>query len=220
MHQTAVPASSVTHALPEVLHERLLTIAVVCERTQLSRSTIWLKIQNKEFPEPVRIGARAVRWRESEVDLWIVSQVPARPTKALVRGEHGKFLKQMPADQTITPPSSEVNTAQSVPTVVLDEGEAKRRPGRPRKTKAPPPPSQEAAPAEQEVPTVAEHTLEPHGNEQPVEQTTESLGELEQTQPESGRRFQFRRTIPPVSNPEERKKCGRRKKIQAESATA
>ena len=43
---------------------------------------------------------------------------------------------------------------------------------------------------------------------------------VEQTQPESGRRFQFRRTIPPVSNPEERKKCGRRKKIQAESATA
>ena len=55
----------------------------------------------------------------------------------------------------------------------------------------------------------------------PVEQMTESPVELEQTQPESVERtFPCVRTIPPVSNPEERKKRGRRKKIQAESATA
>lgn len=44
-------------------------------RTGLSRSTIYLYIQNGEFPKPVPLGPRAVGWLESEVSEWIAGRV-------------------------------------------------------------------------------------------------------------------------------------------------
>lgn len=39
----------------------------VVERTGLSRSTIYLRIQEGTFPKPVNLGARAVGWPSDEV---------------------------------------------------------------------------------------------------------------------------------------------------------
>jgi prophage regulatory protein len=44
-------------------------------RVGLSRSTIYLKIVNGEFPKPISLGARAVAWLESDIDAWIAAQV-------------------------------------------------------------------------------------------------------------------------------------------------
>lgn len=44
-------------------------------RTGLSRSSIYLKISEGVFPQPVRLGARAVGWIEGEIDAWLVAQV-------------------------------------------------------------------------------------------------------------------------------------------------
>ena len=44
-------------------------------RTGLSRSTIYLKMKNGEFPTQVSLGPRAVGWLEAEVDRWIASRV-------------------------------------------------------------------------------------------------------------------------------------------------
>lgn len=47
-------------------------------RTGLSRSTIYLRIQEGTFPRPINLGARAVGWLESEVTEWIAERVAAR----------------------------------------------------------------------------------------------------------------------------------------------
>ena len=39
--------------------------------TGLSRSTLYEMIANGRFPKPVRLGARAVGWRESEIAAWL-----------------------------------------------------------------------------------------------------------------------------------------------------
>ena len=53
----------------------LLTRPEVERRTGLSRSTIYRKMRDGTFPVPVKVSARAVRWRESE----ICAYVDARP---------------------------------------------------------------------------------------------------------------------------------------------
>ncbi len=53
---------------------RLLTVREVSEMTGLSRSTIYSMVAAGDFPKPVRIGARAVRWHENEVRTFITSR--------------------------------------------------------------------------------------------------------------------------------------------------
>ena len=38
---------------------------------QLSRSTIYAAVKAGTFPAPIRIGARAVAWRLSDVEQWL-----------------------------------------------------------------------------------------------------------------------------------------------------
>ena len=54
--------------------DRLLRLSEVRTRTALGRSTIYRKMRDGAFPEPLKIGARAVRWRESEVEAWLVAR--------------------------------------------------------------------------------------------------------------------------------------------------
>jgi prophage regulatory protein len=41
------------------------------ELTGLSRSSIYLRVAQGTFPKQVSLGARAVGWRESDVEAWI-----------------------------------------------------------------------------------------------------------------------------------------------------
>ncbi len=47
--------------------EKLLSIREVCEFTGLGKSTVYELIQSGRFPKPLRIGVRAVRWRQSDL---------------------------------------------------------------------------------------------------------------------------------------------------------
>jgi prophage regulatory protein len=47
-------------------------------RTGLSRSTIYLRIQEGTFPRPVNLGARAVGWLESEIESWLAARIAIR----------------------------------------------------------------------------------------------------------------------------------------------
>jgi prophage regulatory protein len=49
---------------------QLRRLPQVQELTGLSRSTIYQFIADGKFPSPVRIGARAVAWRESDLLAW------------------------------------------------------------------------------------------------------------------------------------------------------
>lgn len=51
--------------------DQLLRRPAVEELTGLSRSTLYEMMPKGAFPRPVKIGARAVAWRKSQVDAWI-----------------------------------------------------------------------------------------------------------------------------------------------------
>lgn len=48
------------------------------QRTGLSRSTIYLRIQKGCFPRPINLGARAVGWLENEIEAWLVERLEVR----------------------------------------------------------------------------------------------------------------------------------------------
>jgi prophage regulatory protein len=54
-------------------------------RTGLSRSTIYLRIQEGTFPRPINLGARAVGWVENEIEAWLASCVENRDSGQEVR---------------------------------------------------------------------------------------------------------------------------------------
>lgn len=53
----------------------ILRLPAVKARTGLSRSTIYRRISNGDFPRPVSLGGRAVGWLESEIDEWLAEQI-------------------------------------------------------------------------------------------------------------------------------------------------
>ena len=53
---------------------RLLTLRDVMGVTAMSRSAIYAGMAAGAFPQPIRMGARAVRWIESEVIEFIASR--------------------------------------------------------------------------------------------------------------------------------------------------
>ncbi len=52
-------------------NETLLRKHKVLERTGLPSSTLYYYISRKEFPPPVKLGARSVAWKRSEIEEWI-----------------------------------------------------------------------------------------------------------------------------------------------------
>lgn len=53
----------------------ILRLPEVKSRTGLSRSTIYLRVNDGTFPAPVSLGERAVGWIESEVQQWIDEKI-------------------------------------------------------------------------------------------------------------------------------------------------
>lgn len=55
--------------------ERILRLKSVLERTGLSRSTLYRKMQLGTFPKQLKISARCAGWRETDVDAWVRSPI-------------------------------------------------------------------------------------------------------------------------------------------------
>ncbi len=53
----------------------ILRLPAVKARTGLSRSTIYLRISNDDFPTPISLGGRAVGWIESDIDDWLTEKI-------------------------------------------------------------------------------------------------------------------------------------------------
>ncbi|MGH6616684.1 helix-turn-helix transcriptional regulator [Sphingomonas sp.] len=51
--------------------DRILRLKTVLQRTGLSRSTMYRKIQNGTFPKNVQISTRCTGWRETAVNDWM-----------------------------------------------------------------------------------------------------------------------------------------------------
>lgn len=55
--------------------DRILRLKTVLERTGLSRSTMYRKMQNGTFPKNLQISTRCTGWRESAVNEWMHNPV-------------------------------------------------------------------------------------------------------------------------------------------------
>lgn len=51
--------------------DRILRINTVLDRTGLSRSTMYRKMENGTFPKNIRISTRCAGWRESAINAWL-----------------------------------------------------------------------------------------------------------------------------------------------------
>lgn len=65
--------------------ERILRLGTVLERTGLSRSTLYRKIDSGEFPRQVKLSERCVGWYQSTVDNWLDQR----------RGDNGADVRKL-----------------------------------------------------------------------------------------------------------------------------
>ncbi|PMI42830.1 transcriptional regulator [Vibrio cyclitrophicus] len=57
---------------------RFLKLKEVMQKTALSRSAIYRKMDVGEFPTSISLGDRAVAWLESEIEDWILGKIEQR----------------------------------------------------------------------------------------------------------------------------------------------
>jgi len=55
--------------------DRFLRLKTVLERTGLSRSTMYRKMQNGTFPKNVQLSIRCTGWRESAINEWLKNPI-------------------------------------------------------------------------------------------------------------------------------------------------
>jgi prophage regulatory protein len=56
---------------------KIARLPAVKNLTGLSRSTIYLRIKNSEFPKPISLGGRSVGWLESDIQQWLSDRIEA-----------------------------------------------------------------------------------------------------------------------------------------------
>jgi prophage regulatory protein len=59
--------------------DRIIRLRTVLNRSGLSRSTVYRKINEGTFPPQVKVSLNGVGWRESELNRWIADPVSYRP---------------------------------------------------------------------------------------------------------------------------------------------
>ena len=57
------------------MSSKVLRLTDVCNRTGLSKSSVYKKMEEFDFPQSIALGARAVGWLEEEIEQWIQSRI-------------------------------------------------------------------------------------------------------------------------------------------------
>ncbi|WP_036019813.1 AlpA family phage regulatory protein [Paraburkholderia mimosarum] len=74
--------------ITQVQRSAVLRLKKVTEKTGLSRSSIYYKINpaskyfDASFPKPIRLGAGSIGWLESDLDAWLTSRPLVGAAKA------------------------------------------------------------------------------------------------------------------------------------------
>lgn len=74
----------------------LLNRREVQQACKLSKSTLYRLMRTGHFPEPLKIGPKAIRWRADEIHEWVESrprargESPASATPLPARGSRGR----------------------------------------------------------------------------------------------------------------------------------
>ena len=66
----------------ELTRDRFLRMPEVLDKIGFGESMLNEMINEGSFPKPARIGSRAVRWSENEVDEWIAARLAEREGEA------------------------------------------------------------------------------------------------------------------------------------------
>ena len=61
---------------------RLIRFAECQKRVGLPKSTMWKKIADGSFVQPLKLSERSIAFIEHEVEEWIAARIAARPAKA------------------------------------------------------------------------------------------------------------------------------------------
>ena len=77
---------------------RLLNRREVQQACGLSKSTLYRLMRSGYFPEPLKIGPKAIRWRLDEIQEWVESRPRAR-------GESPKAAVPVPAEGSLSGPA-------------------------------------------------------------------------------------------------------------------
>ncbi len=56
------------------MNDPMLRPPEVMERTGLSRTTLWRRVRAGTFPPPTELGANAIGWPASSIDIWLASR--------------------------------------------------------------------------------------------------------------------------------------------------
>ena len=56
------------------MNDRLLRREEVETRCGITRTTIYRLMRCDQFPEPIKVGPRAVRWPASEIESWLAGR--------------------------------------------------------------------------------------------------------------------------------------------------
>ena len=65
----------------------MLPIAAVSARVGLSRPSIYRLMSHGDFPRPLRVGVRGVRWRSEDIDRWLAGrEVAGSESRAAAAG--------------------------------------------------------------------------------------------------------------------------------------
>jgi prophage regulatory protein len=54
--------------------ERIVRWPEVRQQTGLSRTTVWRRIKDKDFPASIKLTDHATGWRQSDLDAWFASR--------------------------------------------------------------------------------------------------------------------------------------------------
>lgn len=68
------------------MSDKFLRLNQVIDQIGLSRSTIYNRIKEGSFPHPIKLGKRAIAWRESTITDWMNQQT--LPDNSKVTIEH------------------------------------------------------------------------------------------------------------------------------------
>ena len=92
-----------------MIPNRMLRRAEVETLTGLSRSSIYELMREGEFPLPLQVGKRAVRWPESEIAAWLAER--PRATGWLAEGPRQRESVPLPSNTQV--PDTNFNVCQA-----------------------------------------------------------------------------------------------------------
>lgn len=73
--ELAATASELSASTPKPIRTVLMRLPAVMGVVELSKSTIYAKVAAGTFPAPVKISSRAIAWKSSEIEAWILECV-------------------------------------------------------------------------------------------------------------------------------------------------